>query len=105
MRQGRMGGIATDFEQLLLRGKYKRDRPMLLHEGLDHPILQDRLATIRRPAVRMYEHIIAPICDKIAIARHLQIAGVFAVERNGVHGSAFELPAFSMCQLDYISNS
>ena len=32
MRQGRVGRMATDFEQLLLRGKHQRDRPMPLHE-------------------------------------------------------------------------
>ena len=42
----------------------------------------------------------AAIGDEIAVARHLQVARVFAIERHRIHGSSFEGPTFSVRQFD-----
>ena len=97
-----MGGVGSDFEQLLLGGKQRRDRSMPPDQLVDHALLHGRLPGVGRTAVHMHERIPAAIDDQVAVPGHFDIAGILPEEGDGDHLSPVELPAVSMGQLDHL---
>src|SRR6476646_12076352 len=100
MRQQGMRGKAADLEQLLLRGKHLPDRTEFVDQPANHVILQRRSSVIRRAAVRMDQDVLTAIADQITVAGHLEVAGIFAIERDGDDGPTFERPNVPVRQLD-----
>src|SRR6478672_5840669 len=100
MRQGGMRSKTADLEQLLLRGKHQPDRTEFVDESSNHVILQRRSSVIRRAAVRVDQDVLATIADQVTVAGHLEVAGIFAIERDGDDGPAFERPNVPVRQLD-----
>src|SRR4029079_15398943 len=49
----------------------------------------------------MDQNVLTAIADQIAVAGHLKIAGIFAIERDGDDCPAFARPNISMRQLDH----
>src|SRR5262245_18398772 len=91
---------APDLEQLLLRGKHQLYRTEFVDQPSNHVVLQGGSSIIRRSAVRMDQYVVATIADQITITRHLEVAGVFAIERDGDDGTSFERPDLPVRQLD-----
>ena len=74
---------------------------VLTDQPADDAVLERRASVIGGTAVRMHEHIVSPIGDQITVSRHLNIAGIFSVERHGHHGPSFEGPGLTMCEFDH----
>ncbi len=53
----------------------------------------------------MHQHVLPAIGHKVTVSRHLQIAGIFAVKRDGDHGAAVEVPSLPVRQFDDVSKS
>ena len=48
----------------------------------------------------MDEDVLTAIADQITVAGHLEVAGIFAIERDGDNGPAFERPNLPVRQFD-----
>lgn len=51
----------------------------------------------------MHQDILSPIGHEVTISRHLQIAGIFTVERHRDHGAAVKIPALAMREFDDVA--
>src|SRR5207302_5885427 len=95
-RQAGVDGVRPQLLQLLQGSKEGRDRPISLHEVVNDALREGGPTDVGWTTVDMHQRVAAPVCDQIAISRHLDVAWVFAEKWDRGDAASLEREGFAV---------